>query len=316
MLPSRRKWRPNLRRECRAHDSSGCRPGCYGPGVSGGALHAARPVPGSQVRLGGNVRVVEAAAGIHNHKQAVMLYSSRGRFRPASHCFLSPQIRDTVNLETAASGPSASVNAASTSRVDKPRANPTMIRPPARWSWCMPNEDLADPEGNLRRCHLHAAETTLECSRLITAVRSEGLTHTRTATLTFTRIRTTSRRPGMLVHVARRGGMWMEPRHQHGYPNPSLISTAKEHVGGKAHESSVRHHGCSSMWPNMRTMRQMRRGQAKELAYGFAQAVGGTSVPIEADSSADPGEISQFVTPLLDGSGFRQENPVRRGCRV
>lgn len=70
------------------------------------------------------------------------------------------------------------------------------------------------------------------------------------------------------------------------------------------------------MWPNMRTMRQMRRGQAKELAYGFAQAVGGTTVPIEADSSADPGEISQFVTPLLDGSGFRQENPVRRGWRV
>ena len=202
MLPSRREWRPNLRRECRAQDSSGCRPGCYGPGVSG-ALHAARSVSGSQVRLGGNVRVVEAAAGIH--KQAVMIYSSRGRFRPASHCSLSPQIRDTVNLETAASGPSASINAASTSRVDKPRTNPTMTRPPARWSWCLPNEDLADPEGNLRRCHLHAAETTLECSRQITAVRSDGLTHARTATLTFTRIRTTSRRPGMLVHVARRG---------------------------------------------------------------------------------------------------------------
>ena len=105
--------------------------------------------------------------------------------------------------------------------------------------------------------------------------------------------------------------MYMAPRHQHGYPNPSLISTAKEHVGGEAHESSVRHHGCSSMWPNMRIMRQMRRGQAKELAYGFAQAVGGTIVPIEADSSADPGEISQFVTPHLDGSDFRQDNPVR-----
>ena len=67
--------------------------------------------------------------------------------------------------------------------------------------------------------------------------------------------------------------------------------------------------GCSSMWPNMRIMRQMRRGHAKELAYGFAQAVDNTTVPIEGDSSADPGEISQFVIPLLDGSGFRQENP-------
>jgi hypothetical protein len=102
----------------------------------------------------------------------------------------------------------------------------------------------------------------------------------------------------------------MAPRHQHGYPNPSLISAAKEHVGGKAHESSVRHHGCSSMRPNMRIMRQMRRGHTKELTYGFAQAVDNTTVLIEGDSSADPGEISQFVTPLLDGSGLRQENPI------
>ena len=60
----------------------------------------------------------------------------------------------------------------------------------------------------------------------------------------------------------------------------------------------------------MRIMRQMRRGHTKELTYGFAQAVDNTTVLIEGDSSADPGEISQFVTPLLDGSGLRQENPI------
>jgi hypothetical protein len=54
----------------------------------------------------------------------------------------------------------------------------------------------------------------------------------------------------------------------------------------------------------MRIMRRMRRGQAKALACGFTQAVGDTIVPIEADSSADPGEISQFVTPHLDGADF------------
>jgi hypothetical protein len=169
-----------------------------------GALHAARSASGSQVRLGGNVRVVEAAAGIH--KQAVMIYSSRGWVVPPRLALLlvAADARHRKSGDPA-SRPSASINAASTSRVDKPRTNPTMTRPPARWSWCLPNEDLADPEGNLRRCHLHAAETTLECSRQITAVQSEGLTHARTATLTFTRIRTTSRRPGMLVHVARRG---------------------------------------------------------------------------------------------------------------
>ncbi len=91
--------------------------------------------------------------------------------------------------------------------------------------------------------------------------------------------------------------MYIARCHQHGYPHPGLISTAKEHVGGEAYESSVRHHGGSSMWPNMRIMRQLRRGQAKALACGFARAVGDTIAPIEADSSADPGDISQFVTP-------------------
>jgi hypothetical protein len=105
--------------------------------------------------------------------------------------------------------------------------------------------------------------------------------------------------------------MYIAPRHQHGYPNPSLISTAKEHVGGEAHESPVRHHGCSPMWPNMRIMRRMRRGHAKVLACGFRRAVDDTIVPIEADSSADPGEISQFVTPHLDGADFRQDSLVR-----
>jgi hypothetical protein len=49
-----------------------------------------------------------------------------------------------------------------------------------------------------------AAETRPlgESYQQITATRSDVRTHTRTATLTFTRIRTTSRQPGMLVHVA------------------------------------------------------------------------------------------------------------------
>ena len=58
-------------------------------------------------------------------------------------------------------------------------------------------------------------------------------------------------------------------------------------------------------------MRQLRRGQAKALAYRFSRAVSDTIVPIEADNSADPCEISQFVTPHLGGADFRQSNPVR-----
>ena len=39
---------------------------------------------------------------------------------------ISPQIRDTVDFDTAACSPSASISAASTSRVDSPRTNPAI----------------------------------------------------------------------------------------------------------------------------------------------------------------------------------------------
>lgn len=72
MVPSRREWRRNLRCECRAQDSSGCRPGYCGPDVSA-APDAARTVSRSQLRLGGNVRVVEAAGGIHRQSSSTQL---------------------------------------------------------------------------------------------------------------------------------------------------------------------------------------------------------------------------------------------------
>src|SRR4029079_5597555 len=52
---------------------------------------------------------------------------SRRRAHQVSNCSLiSAQMRDTVDFDTAAASPSASVNAASTSRVDSPRTNPAM----------------------------------------------------------------------------------------------------------------------------------------------------------------------------------------------
>ena len=134
MVLSRREWRRNLRCECRAQDSSGCRPGYCGPDVSD-APDAARTVSRSQLRLGGNLRVVEAAGGIH--KQAVKLASARGGSAPprtAAPCCRRRSATPSI-WRPPRPGPSASISAASTSRVDKPRTNPAMIRPPARWSW-------------------------------------------------------------------------------------------------------------------------------------------------------------------------------------
>jgi hypothetical protein len=103
--------------------------------------------------------------------------------------------------------------------------------------------------------------------------------------------------------------MCTAPRHQRGYPNSGRISTAKEHVGGEAHESPVRHQCSPSIWPNVRIMRKMRWGQARAFACGLARTVGDTILPTEADNSTDPGEISQFLTLHLDRADFRQENP-------
>jgi hypothetical protein len=60
-------------------------------------------------------------------------------------------------------------------------------------------------------------------------------------------------------------------------------------------------------------MRQTRNGKEKALACGLARVTGNTIVAIEAESSADPSEISHFITPYFDGSDFRQESQFAEG---
>ncbi|MDN5725335.1 MAG: glycosyltransferase family 2 protein [Propionibacteriales bacterium] len=56
--------------------------------------------------------------------------------------------------------------------------------------------------------------------------------------------------------------------------------------------------------PDIRVVRQTRRGKGNALASGFNAATGDIIVMFDADGSADAGEIHRFVDALLAGADF------------
>jgi len=56
--------------------------------------------------------------------------------------------------------------------------------------------------------------------------------------------------------------------------------------------------------PDVRIITQNRCGKGNALACGFAAATGDVIAMVDADGSADPAEIPQFVQALLDGADF------------
>jgi glycosyltransferase involved in cell wall biosynthesis len=56
--------------------------------------------------------------------------------------------------------------------------------------------------------------------------------------------------------------------------------------------------------PDVVVVRQNRRGKGNALACGFAAATGDIVVMLDADGSADPGEIPLFVQALVDGADY------------
>jgi len=56
--------------------------------------------------------------------------------------------------------------------------------------------------------------------------------------------------------------------------------------------------------PEVRIVDQTRRGKGNALACGFAAATGEIIAMIDADGSADPGEIPRFVEALCAGADF------------
>jgi len=55
---------------------------------------------------------------------------------------------------------------------------------------------------------------------------------------------------------------------------------------------------------DVRIVEQNRRGKGNALACGFAAATGDVIATVDADGSADPGEIPRFVEALINGADF------------
>jgi glycosyltransferase involved in cell wall biosynthesis len=60
----------------------------------------------------------------------------------------------------------------------------------------------------------------------------------------------------------------------------------------------------SSLWPDIRIVRQNRRGKGNALACGFAACRGDIIVMLDADGSTSPAEIPRFVDALVAGADF------------
>ena len=65
--------------------------------------------------------------------------------------------------------------------------------------------------------------------------------------------------------------------------------------------------------PDVRILTQNRYGKGNALACGFAAATGDIIAMVDADGSADPSEIPQFVDALLDGADFAKGTRFAEG---
>jgi glycosyltransferase involved in cell wall biosynthesis len=66
--------------------------------------------------------------------------------------------------------------------------------------------------------------------------------------------------------------------------------------------------------PDVRIVVQTRKGKGNALACGFAAATGDVIAMIDADGSADPGEIPRFVKALVDGADFAKGTRFAEGA--
>jgi len=67
------------------------------------------------------------------------------------------------------------------------------------------------------------------------------------------------------------------------------------------------------LWPGVRIVMQTRRGKGNALACGFAAATGDIIAMVDADGSADAGEIPAFVQALVDGADFAKGSRFLKG---
>jgi hypothetical protein len=65
--------------------------------------------------------------------------------------------------------------------------------------------------------------------------------------------------------------------------------------------------------PDVRIVMQTRKGKGNALACGFTAATGDIIAMVDADGSADPGEIPRFVEAVLNGADFAKGSRFLKG---
>lgn len=82
-------------------------------------------------------------------------------------------------------------------------------------------------------------------------------------------------------------------------------------VDGKSVDGTVE--TARRVMPDIRVVRQTRRGKGNALACGFHAVTGDIIVMFDADGSADPVEIPRFTEALLAGADFAKGSRFREG---
>ncbi|QEU95388.1 glycosyltransferase family 2 protein [Streptomyces kanamyceticus] len=67
------------------------------------------------------------------------------------------------------------------------------------------------------------------------------------------------------------------------------------------------------LWPDVKVVRQLGKGKGDALITGFAACTGDIIVMVDADGSADGGEIVSYVSALVSGADFAKGSRFANG---
>jgi hypothetical protein len=82
-------------------------------------------------------------------------------------------------------------------------------------------------------------------------------------------------------------------------------------VDGNSTDETIR--AARDLLPDIRVVRQTRKGKGNALTAGFLAATGDIVVMFDADGSADPAEIPLFVEALVNGADFAKGSRFAAG---
>ena len=94
---------------------------------------------------------------------------------------------------------------------------------------------------------------------------------------------------------------------------PYLPSCVSEVILVDGHSSDDTIQVAQELLPSIRVIRQMGRGKGDALRLGFAASTGDIIVMLDADGSANPDEIPQFVAALVEGYDFAKGSRFLKG---